>query len=146
MLGILTQNLHDQILIDNLNVASKHTNAVVFCDKIMERSTPLNFSVLQLIEAFHFSGNAITNNLGNLQQAINLGYAKTIYYYVQNYDWASQERIAFKQIQSLIMPDYVHLIAKDDHDYELLSSLFNKKPKYVMQNWDHNVLVEIGNG
>ncbi len=146
MLGILTQQLYNKDLIRNLDEAGKYVNSAVFCDMSSYDNEWHNFSVLEMIEAFHFSGNLVTDSLTNLQQAVNLGYANEIYYYVYSFDWCNQEKITLTQIENLIFPKHINLIARSESDAKILENVFNKKPKYIMIDWDSEILKEIGNG
>ena len=99
-------------------------------------------NMLQKAEAFNFNEIVIADELILAQQLVNLVYAKKRYYYSYDLDWGRIDNFHFKHLKSLFMNDSIELIARSDSHYKVLSDLF-KKPKYIMPNWNPDVLKEI---
>lgn len=140
MLGFLLDNGNDQLLSYNINMISKDKPCHVFSSSLIPS---LNTNVMQRYEAFHFNGIIITDNFRLSQQLKNLGYCKKRYYYIRNYEWLNAERLPYQIMKNTLLHPHIDLIVNDNSQVKLIEELTNKKVKYVMNNWDINVLRQI---
>ena len=60
-----------------------------------------------------------------------------------NFDWMLLDDLRFKQLTIPFLNDEIELIARSESHAKVLEKLF-KKPKYVMEDWDWEVLQRIG--
>ena len=140
MIGFLINNGNNQQMIQNINELSKTNKNIIFSSTIVPA---LQSNVMQRYEAFHFNGKIITNNFRLSQQLPHLGYCKKRYYYIQNYEWMNAQQLPYRIIKNTLLHPHIDLIAQDQSQVKLIEQLTNKKVKYVMNNWDVNVLRQI---
>ena len=140
MLGFLLENCNDQGLLHNINTIVKEKRCHVFSSSLIPA---LHTTVMQRYEAFHFNGIIITDNFRLSQQLKNLGYCKKRYYYIRNYEWMNAQRLPYQIMKNTILHPNIDLIVGDQSQLKIIEEISNKKPKYVMNNWDINVLRQI---
>ena len=140
MIGLLIDNANDQQMIHNINQFAKTNLCHVFSASL----TPtLHCNTMQRYEAFHFNGTIITDSFRLSQQLKHLGYCKKRYYYITNYEWMQAEQLPYAIIKNTLLHPSIELIVHDHSQIKLVEELTNKKVKYVMNNWDANVLRQI---
>ena len=147
MIGVVTDKLlfsqSSIFLVKNLNELNKVRNCSIFCNEMHERPVDICFNIMQQIKSYQFEGTLITDNL-LLTQALHYNiYTKKKYYYVWNFDWILLDDLRFKQLTIPFLNDEIELIARSESHAEVLEKLF-KKPKYIMEDWDWEVLQRIG--
>ena len=98
---------------------------------------------MQRYEAFHFNGTIITNNFRLCQQLPHLGYCKKRYYYITHYEWMNAQQLPYRIMKNTLLHPNIDLIAQDVSQVSLLEEITDKKIKYVMSNWDVNILRQI---
>ena len=140
MIGFLIENGNDQQMLDNINIYAKDNLCNVFSSALI---LSLNTNVMQRYEAFHFNGKIITNNFRLSQQLPHLGYCKKRYYYIQNYEWMNTQHLPYRIMRNTLLHPNIDLIVQDQSQVKLIEELTNKKVKYIMSNWDVNVLRQI---
>lgn len=142
MIGFLIENCNDQQMAQAINMISQEKPCVVFS----ESATPgLQCNVLQKLEAFHFNGTIITNSIRLAQQMANLGYAQKRYLYLQGTPWQNIDNLHLSHLENTVLNENIDLIIDNGNNKTLIYQITNKEPKYVMPNWDLNVLREIAN-
>jgi len=146
MLGILTDkiqfNQQSIFLLKNCNELNKTNSCCIFCNEMHSRPVDVCFNIMQQIHSYQFEGTLITDNL-LLTQNLNCNiYTKKKYYYVWNFDWINLEQLRFAQLRIPFYNDDIELIARSQSHAKLLEKLF-KKPKYIMEDWDWEVLKRI---
>lgn len=142
MIGFLIDNGNDNNMISNINRLSQHNLCHVFASSLIP---VLNTNVLQRYEAFHFNGTIITDSFRLSQQLRHLGYCKKRYYYIKNYEWMNAQRLPYSIIKNTLLHPNIDLIINDMSQLKTIEEITNKKIKYVMNNWDLNVLGQIAN-
>ena len=140
MIGFLIDNGNNENMINNINSLSRVQPCIVFSGALVPK---LQTNVLQRYEAFHYNGTIITDNFRLCQQLPHLGYCKQRYYYIQNYEWMNAEPLPYRIIKNTLLHPSVELIVNDQSQVKLMEELTNKRVKYVMNNWDVNVLRQI---
>jgi hypothetical protein len=140
MIGFLIENGNDQQMVNNINTFAKNQLCHVFSASLIPT---LQTTVMQRYEAFHFNGKIITNSFRLSQQLRHLGYCKERYYYIQNYEWTNAQHLPYSIIKNTLLHPSIKLIVQDSSQAKLIEELTNKKVKYVMNNWDINVLRQI---
>ena len=146
MLGILTDkiqfNQQSIFLVKNLNHLNKTNSCCIFCNEMYNRPVDIHFNIMQQVKSYWFQGSLITDNL-LLTQNLNANiYTKKKYYYVWNFDWMHLEQLRFAQLIVPFYNDDIELIARSPSHADVLEKLF-KKPKYIMEDWDWEVLKSI---
>lgn len=145
MIGFLIENANDQNMISAINMLNTTLERIP-CIVFSETAIPnLQCNVLQKIEAFHFNGTIITDNIRLAQQVSNLGYTKKRYLYLKGYDWMQLQDLYLSQLEDTLLSPHIDLIVNDVSQMKIVSEITNKKPKYIMQNWDINILRSIAN-
>ena len=150
MIGILKSELANTdrnfFAIDALNKLTKtDTVATLFCDYSGQSFIlPIETNLLQRAHAFHFDGILITDDLVRSQDLIYATYAKKRFLYCYHFDWPYINQPRFSYLNTLLLNENIELIARTEHHAKLIEQLF-KKPKYIMEEWDPNVLIEIDN-
>jgi len=140
MIGFLVENGNDQQMTFSINTFAKNNLCHVFSSSLIPN---ILCNTMQRYEAFHFNGKIITNNFRLAQQLSHLGYCKKRYYYIQNYEWMNAQQLPYRIIKNTLLHPHIDLIAQDLSQVKLIEQLTNKKVKYVMNNWDVNVLRQI---
>ena len=140
MIGFLLDNGNNQQMLHSINTYSKNNLCTVFSSALIPS---LNTNVMQRYEAFHFNGTIITNNFRLCQQLPHLGYCKKRYYYITNYEWMNAQQLPYRIMKNTLLNPHIDLIVNDQSQVKLIEELTNKKVKYVMNNWDVNVLRQI---
>ena len=140
MIGFLIENGNDQYTINNINMFAKNQICNVFSSTLIPS---LNTNVMQRYEAFHFNGNIITDSFRLSQQLSHLGYCKNRFYYIRNYEWMNAQQLPYKIIKNTLLNPNIDLIVNHQNQVNLIEDITNKKVKYVMNNWDINVLRQI---
>ena len=140
MIGFLIDNGNDQQMTHSINTLTQNTKCIVFSASLVPN---LQTNVMQRYEAFHFNGKIITNNFRLSQQLAHLGYCKKRYYYIQNYEWMNTQNLPYKIMKNTLLHPHIDLIVSDQSQVKLIEELTNKKVKYIMNNWDVNVLRQI---
>jgi hypothetical protein len=140
MLGFLLENGNDQFVSHSINMIAKEKTCHVFSSSLIPS---LNTNVMQRYEAFHFNGIIITDNFRLSQQLKNLGYCKKRYYYIRNYEWLNAQRLPYQIMKNTLLHPNLDLIVNDQSQVKIIEEITNKKIKYIMNNWDVNVLRQI---
>ena len=140
MIGFLVENGNDQQMTFSINTFAKNNLCHVFSSSLIPN---ILCNTMQRYEAFHFNGKIITNNFRLAQQLSHLGYCKKRYYYIQNYEWMNAQQLPYRIIKNTLLHPHIDLITQDQSQVKLIEQLTNKKVKYVMNNWDVNVLRQI---
>ena len=140
MIGFLLDNGNNQQILHSINTYSKNNLCTVFYSALIPS---LNTNVMQRYEAFHFNGTIITNNFRLCQQLPHLGYCKKRYYYITNYEWMNAQQLPYRIMKNTLLNPHIDLIVNDQSQVKLIEELTNKKVKYIMNNWDVNVLRQI---
>ena len=140
MIGFLIDNANDQHMVQNINQFAKNNLCHVFSSAL----TPnILCNTMQRYEAFHFNGKIITDGFRLSQQLKHLGYCKKRYYYIKSYEWMNAQRLPYSIMKNTLLHPNIDLIVNDNSQVKLIEELTNKKVKYVMNNWDVNVLRQI---
>ena len=140
MIGLLIENANNQQMIYNINQFAKTNLCHVFSTAL----TPaLHCNTMQRYEAFHFNGTIITDSFRLSQQLKHLGYCQKRYYYIKEYEWMKAQQLPYAIIKNTLLHPSIELIVHDHGQIKLVEELTNKKVKYVMNNWDANVLRQI---
>jgi len=142
MIGFLISNGSNQQMIQNINELSKTDKNIVFSSTIVPA---LQSNVMQRYEAFHFNGTIITADFRLAQQLTHLGYCKKRYYYVQNYEWMNAQQLPYRIMKNTLLHPNIDLIVQDPSQVTMIEQITNKKVKYIMNNWDVNILRQIAN-
>lgn len=142
MIGFLISNAENQQMVHNINELSKTDKNMVFSSTVVPS---LQTNVVQRYEAFHFNGTIITSDFRLSQQLPHLGYCKKRYYYIQNYEWLNAQQLPYRIMKNTLLHPNIDLIAQDISQVKLLEEITNKKVKYIMNNWDVNILRQIAN-
>jgi len=142
MLGFLVDNGNDEHFVNNVNMYASQGRCHVFSGSLIPA---LNGNTLQRYEAFHFNGTIITQSFRLCQQLPHLGYCKKRYYYIQGYEWMNAERLPYRIMKNTLLHPNIDLIINDMSLLKTVEDLSGKKVKYVMNNWDVNVLRQIAN-
>jgi len=140
MIGFLVENGNDQQMLYSINTFAKDNLCNVFSSALIPA---LNTNVMQRYEAFHFNGTIITNNFRLCQQLPHLGYCKKRYYYITHYEWMNAQQLPYRIMKNTLLHPNIDLIAQDVSQVSLLEQITDKKIKYVMSNWDVNILRQI---
>ena len=140
MIGFIINNGNDHNMIDSINEFSKQGRCHVFSESLVPA---LQTTVLQRYEAFHFNGKIITSSFRLAQQLPHLGYCKKRYYYIQNYEWMDAQQLPYRIMKNTLLHPNIDLIVQDQSQVKLIEELTNKTVKYIMNNWDINVLRQI---
>lgn len=145
MIGFLIENANDQNMISAINMLNT-TSERIPCIVFSETAIPnLQCNILQKIEAFHFNGIILTDSIRLAQQVSNLGYTKKRYLYLKGYDWMQFQDLHLSQLEDTFLNPYIDLIINDIDQEKLISEVSNKIPKYIMKDWDINILRRIAN-
>ena len=142
MLGFLVQDGNNQHMIHNINTLSKTNRCTVFSGSLIPS---LQTNVMQRYEAFHFNGEIITNSFRLCQQLRHLGYCKKRYYYIQGYEWLAAEILPYEIMKNTLLHPYIDIIVDSVDKVKIIEDVTGKTVKYVMNNWDVNILRQIGN-
>jgi hypothetical protein len=142
MIGFLVQEGSDQSMINSINMLAREKPCIVFSETAMPQ---LQCNVLQKLEAFHFNGHMITSDLRLCQQLANLGYTKKRYLYIKDYIWNYMPELHLSQLEDTLLNEHIDLIVNDYQQMKIVSEITNKIPKYIMNDWDINILRSIGN-
>lgn len=140
MLGFLVQDGNNQGMIQNINELSRTNRCTVFSGSLIPS---LQTNVMQRYEAFHFNGKIITSNFRLCQQLPHLGYCEKRYYYIQDYEWLKAEILPYEVMKNTLLHPHVDLIVDNIDKVKVIQELTGKKVKYIMNNWDANVLRQI---
>lgn len=145
MIGFLIENANDQNMLNAINTLNSMPERIP-CIVFSETAIPnLQCNVLQKIEAFHFNGTIITDTIRLAQQVANLGYTKKRYLYLKEYDWMQFQDLYLSQLEDTLLNPHIDLIINNVNQTKIVTEITNKKPKYIMQNWDINILRSIAN-
>jgi len=151
MIGILKNDIHnhkdqDIFAVESLNrLAHTTTSACLFCDIVApDFIIPLRTTVLKRTHVFNFNGTVITDNIMRSQDLLYASYAKKRFLYLYHLDWPYIKNIRFAYLEKVLLNKSIELIVRSSTHYSLVKQLF-KKPKYIMPEWDHEVLIEIDN-
>ena len=142
MIGFLVDNGNDSHMIDSINKLNQHNRCHIFAGSLIPVAQT---NVLQRYEAFHFNGIMITDSFRLSQQLKHLGYCKKRYYYIKNYEWMNAQRLPYSIMKNTLLHPNIDLIINDMSQLKTIEEITNKKIKYVMNNWDLNVLGQIAN-
>lgn len=142
MIGFLIENANDHAMVNNINMIAQEKPCIVFSETAIPH---LQCNVLQKLEAFHFNGTIITNSMRLCQQMSNLGYTKKRYLYLKQYDWMNFTDLYLSQLDDTLLNPNIDIIVNHVSQVKLITELTNKEPKYVMNEWDINVLRSIAN-
>jgi hypothetical protein len=142
MIGFLVDNGNQPALIDSINNISVDNRCMVFSETLMPG---VKANVMQKYEAFHFNGKIITGSFRLAQQLAHLGYCEKRYYYIQNYEWMNAQMLPYTIVKNTLLHPSIDLIVQDASQVKLIEELTDKKVKYIMSNWDINVLRQIAN-
>jgi len=142
MIGFLVDNGNDSHMIDSINKLNQHNRCHIFAASLIPLAQT---NVLQRYEAFHFNGIMITDSFRLSQQLRHLGYCKKRYYYIKNYEWMNAQRLPYSIMKNTLLHPNIDLIINDMSQLKTIEEITNKKIKYVMNNWDLNVLRQIAN-
>ena len=140
MLGFLLSDGQNRTQIEAVNNFAQSNQCMVFSEGLIPG---IATNTLQRYEAFHFNGIIITDSFRLSQQLPHLGYCKKRYYYLQNYEWMNAQRLPYRIMKNTLLHPSIDLIVQDASQIKLIEELTNKKVKYVMNNWDVNVLRQI---
>lgn len=140
MIGFLVGSGQDQQMLRNIEMLSKDNLCHLFSGSLIPG---IKATVLQRYEAFHFNGIIITPSFRLSQQLPHLGYCKKRYYYIQNYEWMNAQRLPYRIMKNTLLHPSIDLIVNDQNQVKLIEELTNKKVKYIMNNWDINILRQI---
>ena len=140
MIGFLVDNGNDQNMLTNVSQLSAEKRVHVFSSSLIP-SMPGN--VLQRYEAYHFNGTIVTDSFRLCQQLPHLGYCKNRFYYIKDYAWETIDRLPYRIMKNTLLNPNVDLIVNDVSQVKLIEEITNKEVKYVMNNWDINVLRQI---
>jgi|TARA_R100000306_G_scaffold20073_1_gene23931 hypothetical protein len=151
MIGILKTEIHnskdkDFFAIESLNKLSHTpTPACLFCDTVAnDFILPINTNVLKRTHVFNFDGIIITDDLMRSQDFIYTTYATKRFLYLYHLDWPYIKNLRFSYLKKILLNKDIELIARSSTHATLIQQLF-KKPKYIMPEWDYEVLIEIDN-
>ena len=140
MLGFLVENGNDQNFLHNINAFASKNRCHVFSGSLIPT---INTNTLQRYEAFHFNGTIITSSFRLCQQLAHLGYCKKRYYYIQNYEWMNADILPYRIMKNTLLHPNIDLIINDISLLKTVEDLSGKTVKYVMNNWDANILRQI---
>ena len=148
MIGILKTEIKnidkDFFAIKNLNsLVNTTTNGCLFCNAIDPMFTlDVRTNVLQRSFSHTFNGIIITDELDATEDLIHISYAKSKFLYLYRLDWLYLNNLQYKTLQRVLLHDRIELIARNKEQANMVADLF-KKPKYIMNEWNYETLIEI---
>ena len=103
---------------------------------------PTNFCMLMERECWGLDGPIIATNLHTAQRAIRCPGPTKKYFYVWNLEWTMLQNVMFEHLQEIYCHPNLELIARSESHAKIITDLW-KKPKFVMDNFDKDVLRRI---
>lgn len=140
MIGFLIENGNDQYMVHSINQLAQNNICHVFANSLVPI---LSTNVMQRYEAFHFNGTIITDSFRLSQQLKHLGYCKKRYFYIRNYEWMNTQYLPYRIMKNTLLHPNIDLIVNDINQVKTIEDITNKKVKYIMNNWDINILRQI---
>ena len=148
MIGVLKKEVtnidKDFFAIQNLNkLVNTTTNNCLFCNGVNPRFVlNVQTNMLQTSFSHTFNGILITDELPLVDELIHISYAKKKFLYIYHLDWMYLPNLNYSHLHKAFHNDNIDIIARNTQHARLIEDVF-KKPKYIMNEWDYNVLIEI---
>ena len=64
---------------------------------------------------------------------------------MQNYEWMNAQQLPYRIMKNTLLHPNIDLIVQDPSQVTMIEQITNKKVKYIMNNWDVNILRQIAN-
>lgn len=142
-LGIIVQQLGTNQIGYSLNTEGSQLedNMVVFYNEVDILTSPPKFAMMQTVHLRGFKGILIATDLESAytMKEIPTNYNKFLY--VWNLEWLYQQYI-YEYLAEIYLDPSINLIARSTAHANLLS-LYWKKPKYVIKDFEHNALSKL---
>jgi len=139
MLGILLFNPSEQIInrICDLN-EDKGEYCIFSASPTTEKAR--NISQLQPLRAYNFKETLIASDIRTAEFAVNLSLPRKKFFYIRSCEWVRATSLLYEDLKKIYLNDNMDLIVSNSKDYKLISNLF-KKPKYIVEDWDFEELL-----
>ncbi len=145
--GILTNkvspNQRGVLMAHNLSSAQK--DYIVFHQDWDLIPVDQKYCMLQINEAFNFSGILIADSIDTATKLANCVCAKAKYFYIWDLEWSYLLNLDFRSAQKLYQNDNIELIARSERHYNILQNVW-KKPVGIVEDWNLEQLEQIIEG
>lgn len=148
-LGIITDDLNiaqkGYYLIQELNqVIKKRSNLPVCCFRGTITPLPLQpyFPLYPQKLCWTFHGALIATEIETAYKLLTCWRATQKLFYIWNLEWQYFQYVTWKELHHIYDNDDLDLIARSQAHADILTKIW-KKPKYIMDNFNHKVLLEI---
>lgn len=145
-LGILISDMSNEeyikFLSEKLKSLLPRIPVCIFCDNITSMSLHFACPVLSTVDAYDYKGIMIASDIRACKKLSSLLYSRKKYFYVLGLEWLSMSNFSYQQLKQIYNNDEIDLVANDDNINSILTLNF-KKPKFIMNSWDSEILKKI---
>ena len=127
----------NQILADTYNI-----DISIYYQNWGKPPIPPRFTMLMEREVFGLQGTVISTDIRTTQHLIRCPGPTKKFFYVWNLEWLAAQTINYMSLYDIYCNDKIELIARSKSHFDLLSKIW-KEPKYIMEDFDKNTLLEI---
>ena len=131
-------------LIKNIN-ERKEVNVNVFTENLSRFCLRANFAVMNIAEAWAQSGLFVATNLSTASKLINQPLASAKIFYIWDLEFIRGDNRLYDNYAPVYLHKELELACRSKEHAELVENAFNKKVKYIVDNFDINQLLEITN-
>ena len=134
-IGIMKKYVLEQEETNKIAELSKDYQVTIFCNLVSPNVT-IDVATMQLIEAFHFKGVLVTNELDCLLRAKKCLLKKDLYYYCTDLDWCDSPDLHFKFMERTLLDENIKIICKNESQKEILEKLTNQAIE-IVDDWSN---------
>jgi len=148
-------------IVDNTNLSqnifymtktfNKMKNISPFCFyvNLSTQAVKTNFAIMNCYYANHYSGGPIiatSLHTLSIMSKLNIGAPK--FFYCWDLEWLRHHKnpASYSDNMGLFENEYISIIARSNSHAECIENYTNRKVSHIIENWDHNQIMELANG
>lgn len=107
-----------------------------FYDRMSRHVLRPFFPTMQLVEGWAQDGITVSTSINSTINMIDFPGAKTKLFYVYDLEWVRLQPKIYASLSQLFNHPSITLITRTEEYAGIIENAFNKRPKYIMENFD----------
>tara|TARA_B100000287_G_scaffold407519_1_gene433021 strand:+ start:1350 stop:1832 length:483 start_codon:yes stop_codon:yes gene_type:complete len=135
-------------LIKNLNEYETTSDIVLFFENVSSSIIKPNFPVMAMNEIWNFEGSLVSTDINTTLTLKRCFAPRKKVFYVWDLEWMRNGRektTSFEEIIQAFSDETIELVARSQDHAKAIENLSNRKIKHIVENFNIEKLMRIGN-
>lgn len=148
-LGICINNLGpsqlNYFLIKSINEyldSNINTDIIAFYENIQPKCIPTKFALMNIIEAWDYSGTLIATDLSTASKIAKFPSVTRKIFYIWDLEWIRLRQKQFEELRSIYGNPELELVTRSVDYKKIIENCWNVEVKYTIENFEIETLIK----